>query len=147
MQRSLIKIVVPFFLFLPLFTIGQKISQQSKNMQEIMGRNNYDQKQREYGFPLKYVQKTSVNYHSVNFTLPQKSLISIAAISHNNLAPIEHFTLSQKYYSESVGFFCQQEFKFEKNTSVPLRFRLGSLDYVNYLEQKPHAGKIMLKPM
>jgi hypothetical protein len=47
--------------------------------------------------------------------------------------------LPSSFYCNSLGIICKKEMQLEKITTVPFRFRLGSLDYVNYLEQKPNA--------
>ncbi|GLR15712.1 hypothetical protein GCM10007940_03270 [Portibacter lacus] len=42
------------------------------------------------------------------------------------------------YSYDKLSLFCKFEEKVARNSNVNMRFRLGSLDYVNYLEQKPN---------
>ena len=42
------------------------------------------------------------------------------------------------YYTKNMGFFCKKELSLEKSTKIPLRLRLGSLNYCNYLEGKKY---------
>jgi hypothetical protein len=56
------------------------------------------------------------------------------------LLPKETITSSQiisgSFYVDHLGFFCRKELQVERSTHIPLRFRLGSLDYCNKLEGK-----------
>lgn len=44
--------------------------------------------------------------------------------------------LSSSFYASKLGFFCRQEIKFDKITTIPFRFRLGSIEEVDRLEGK-----------
>lgn len=47
--------------------------------------------------------------------------------------------LTEKLYTQHLPFFCQTERWLEQKTSIPITFRVGSLAYTNYLEQKPNS--------
>jgi hypothetical protein len=51
--------------------------------------------------------------------------------------------LPQNFYNQHLSFLCKKEVQIQKLTSLPLFIRLGSKEYVDYLERKPNsfAGK------
>jgi hypothetical protein len=49
--------------------------------------------------------------------------------------------LPQNFYKQGLGYFCKKELQLQKATSLPFFIRLGSKEYVDYLERKPNALK------
>lgn len=50
--------------------------------------------------------------------------------------PVSQASIPASWHTQQWGFMCRQEWKWEKQYGLPLRLRLGSLDYVNKLEGK-----------
>jgi hypothetical protein len=78
------------------------------------------------------------NFHqSINKkNVPKKVYIKPGVL----LNPLSCSVIAANYYTQGLGFFCKKELQFEKATKIPFRFRLGSLQYNDYLEGKLNAG-------
>ncbi len=53
-----------------------------------------------------------------------------------NLATYSPLSFLPKWSADNLPFFCKIEHDWGKNSRLPLKFRLGSTDYVNWLEGK-----------
>ena len=50
--------------------------------------------------------------------------------------PATSAMVTPAYYLSCLGFFCKKELKVEQVTGIPIKFRLGSVQYVDYMEGK-----------
>lgn len=53
--------------------------------------------------------------------------------------------ISANTYTNNLAFFCKREWELEKKTGLSMKFRLGSVDYVNTLEGKSQSMRLPLQ--
>lgn len=87
------------------------------------------QRQGEFSYPAVIIAKN--NDVHITYTYDRKNIKHV--VFKSNVIPV-NLSISQ------FGFFCNKELQLEKMTKVPFRFRLGSLNYCNYLEGKNKAN-------
>lgn len=67
---------------------------------------------------------------------PERFFVNLTDTRQVLLAAPSNSLILPDYSIRTFAFFCRKEFQFEKATKIPLRFRLGSLEYCNKLEGK-----------
>jgi hypothetical protein len=110
----------------------------------VEGQNfNYQSPQKEGLFTtqITYRNNNIINISKAFHQLGNKKILSdkINVKPVFLLSPVSCSVIAANYYTQNFGFFCKKELQFEKATKIPLRFRLGTLQYNNYLEGKPNA--------
>jgi len=85
-------------------------------------------------YPINFNEKNYYSSYLKNISLKNFEPARINDISF--LKDLKPKSIDKGFYCNNLGFFCKKEIQIEKITSVPLRFRLGSLEYVNKLEGK-----------
>jgi hypothetical protein len=70
--------------------------------------------------------------------LPMQPVINLNKVIRLN--PVSCSVINANFYTQGFGFFCKKELQFEKATKIPFKFRLGTLQYNDYLEGKINSG-------
>jgi hypothetical protein len=138
-QRKYILFVA--LVFTSSFAIGQGYKPAPKDIGRLVNEN------KKWGNPAansslqcKYSSKTQ-QLKPVHIDLPLPTTFSTSIISLSESTSKESSSggfsmLQPNAYYEQLGFFCRKEIQLQKITTVPVKFRLGSYDYVNWLEGK-----------
>lgn len=84
------------------------------------------------------IQPPKVSYETLVIEELEKHIPSLIAIDCGS-GKLIITPLRLPLYKSTIGMMCKAELVLDKIIKVPLRFRLGSLDYVNWMERKPNA--------
>jgi hypothetical protein len=129
-QREYMFVVVLMLIFPARIFSQQQIPRIGQNSPHTVAFFDPSQQMTRIFFDNFYVRK---NYLIVRKALP-------CALTHDikdhGSAVVSELVTQPNCYLSHLGFFCKHELQFEKNTSIPLRLRLGSLEYVDRMEGK-----------
>jgi len=94
---------------------------------------------------IKILPKLPINYNKLaNFNFENQLKLDYQSKHTSAIKttmPLYLFKMPLRPYIDYLGFVCKKELQWDKITVMPVRFRLGSLNYVNWMEQKPNSNK------
>ena len=122
-------------LFFCMIFVGGGAFCQNKTTEKSTEKNLFNVKQT-------YRRDKNIVFHSYLKSpynkVQQQPVINLTPVIRLN--PVSCSVISADFYTQGFGFFCKKELQFEKATKIPFRFRLGTLQYNNYLEGKINSG-------
>jgi hypothetical protein len=126
-----------FILVVSIFLFSGEILGQEKNVEKIPV---FGKKLQSYDvYAIRKIYKISLKQSNPYY--PKKfTLVKVYDFSVNRGDWFSPRNLKIQTISNHYPLFCRLEKHFEKATSIPFRFRLGSLAYTDYLEQKPNSS-------
>ena len=121
-------------------------------MQQVIGRQQNENRAWMYQYSPQYVKSATLSAGSrfVNFYRrhdPYTRANSFSNYVKKNLlfdpiTQVNYMILPPPdFYWQQMGFFCKTEAQLDQVSPLPLRFRLGSREYVDYMENKPNSVK------
>lgn len=118
------KTILAFVMVLYLIAFAKKTTHAQTN--QIVGKSLYELRTDTLSFP---------TIRSLRIP-PFLNTVSLRPNPFSPMGPTTTYQAPVLYQVQDLAFFCRLEVKMEKASKIPVRFRLGSVDYVDYMEGK-----------
>ena len=66
----------------------------------------------------------------------KQNVIHFYPLYSSNINPLKYPAIASNFYAKQLPFFCNKELQIQKTTGIPIKFRLGTVEYCDKLEGK-----------